>query len=288
MNAHRVGAVLTALAVLIGAPAATADLVTGLVANWRLDETSGTFADQSGNGHTGTGVGAPHGSGANGLLVGAADLDGDDDYINCGDMAAFEITDSFSAALWLDLDAPPTDFDFYLGRQTSGTVKQGWRISNGSSGKREEVRVIMTDAEGDLMYEDSGAVLDGAAGWQHLAFTYNGNPAQQGTGANQTIPGLAVYVNGSEIEGLGTSALDGSSDISPGGVDFSLGTRAADGAGEVAGDMDEVGVWGRVLTPDEIAALYNNGAGRLIVPGPASLAVLALGGLALLRRRRSS
>ena len=51
------------------------------------------------------------------------------------------------------------------------------------------------------------------------------------------------------------------------------------------GRLDEIAIWTRALGEAEIETLYNDGAG-MIIPEPASLALLGLGGLALLRRQR--
>ena len=51
------------------------------------------------------------------------------------------------------------------------------------------------------------------------------------------------------------------------------------GPGHTSGKLDEVRIYNRELTPDEIAALF--------VPAPATLALLAIGGLiGLLSRKR--
>ena len=46
--------------------------------------------------------------------------------------------------------------------------------------------------------------------------------------------------------------------------------------------IDEVGIWNRALAPDEIAYLYNSGHGHLIIPEPATVAIV-LCGLAFLK-----
>ncbi|MHC4983673.1 MAG: LamG-like jellyroll fold domain-containing protein [Planctomycetota bacterium] len=66
-----------------------------------------------------------------------------------------------------------------------------------------------------------------------------------------------------------------------------------DGTGNSAtnfhGDIDDVAIWNRLLSLNEIEALYNDGAGTellVAIPEPATLLLLALGALAVARRKK--
>jgi len=65
-----------------------------------------------------------------------------------------------------------------------------------------------------------------------------------------------------------------------------------DGTGNAAvnldGDLDDVAVWARLLSLNEIQSMHNGGAGAeldVLIPEPATLSVLALGAFAMLKRR---
>jgi len=55
----------------------------------------------------------------------------------------------------------------------------------------------------------------------------------------------------------------------------------------VQGNMDEVAFWKIALSDSDISSLFNGGSGLALIPEPSSVALAGLGGLVLLRRRRS-
>jgi hypothetical protein len=262
-----------------------APLLNGLQANWRLDESSGNFADSSGNGNhatpSGGGVYAP----TSGLLNGAADLDGSKLATGPAGLGAFQPGDAFSAAVWVNLDAMPTDFDHYLGRYDLG-VGEGWALRNGPGGERGAFSVRMATDDSSMARTTADSVLTGSS-WIHLAFSYDGS---------LFVEGLVLYVNGQEV----TAFSENYSSLGAGDVihyvdtdPFSFGGMP-DSVGYVNGLLDEIGLWNRVLTADEVAQLYDGGVGRQIVqtssnaliPEPAGLGLVGLALLGVKRRRR--
>ncbi len=234
-----------------------AELNDGIVALWRLNETEGTFADSRGE-NTGIAVGSPHGDGSNGRVGGALALDGVNDWMRVdSDFGNFNVSDSFSVSLWLNLDATPTAFNFYVGRQTAAPTVQGWRIGNDTDNRARVSVIFQQSSNSSWFYRITNTEpLQGTAGWIHLAFTYDGS------GSNV---GLQLYVNGTTPATI-TSGSGSVSDITTPGIELSIGARNVDGGGKVAGNIDIVGIWNRVLTSAEVAELYNSGAGTELLP----------------------
>lgn len=91
--------------------------------------------------------------------------------------------------------------------------------------------------------------------WVHVAGTYNGTNAilyiNGGAGAPQALAGtLRIYANLHPIIGAMTESTS-----SPA---FS---EVADNASRWVGRLDEIGIWNRALSADEISDLYNYGYG---------------------------
>ncbi len=275
----QVVAVFVAMGVLLSALPGVAN--AELIANWRLDETSGTFADSSGNGHTATAVGVPYGDGSNGILGGAFDGDGND-HLNAGDVGNFAVTDTFSTTFWLKQDAVPTGFQWFLGREilAEGPYNDGWTLRNGGPTAREYLGFYFLDGAGGSYFYTADPVL-ATTDWLFIALVHNGS---------DDLSDTELYVNGTlqEIPSVSTPG-GGFTGTGLSDADFSIGARASTGAGDVKGLMDEIGLWDSALSQEDITSLYNNGDGRLVVPEPTMLSLACcLGVLMLWIRRRKA
>ena len=112
------------------------DLITttpGLVAYWRLGEVSGNALDTSGNGYTGTVVGATYG--VTGLIDAdpnpAYDFDGTNDNVSFGDVLDFEHNAPFTFECRLSLDSfggGGTDRSILAKVNVAGAGEPGWEV----------------------------------------------------------------------------------------------------------------------------------------------------------------
>jgi hypothetical protein len=141
------------------------------------------------------------------------------------------------------------------------------------------------DSDGDLFTDGAGHIGIGAVGYSTL--TYDASTWHRIVWSIDTTSFFDVYVDGVQFLHGGATGLDGR---------FSLYTDRfnlfADNDWEDQwGLVGTVATWGRALTAAEVAGMggWIGGAATptpLIIPEPATMTLVALGGLALLRRNR--
>ena len=278
-------ALLVSALTLAPAMTASAALIDNFVAGWTFDETSGNFADASGNGNDATAVGTPYGTGSNGIVGGALDLGGSPDSANAGTgVGDFAATDAFSVSFWLNLDDNTNFYSFLGSRVKSGGTAddEGWSVRTGAGGDRDEIRFQFFSNDG--LTEEGRAIQTGVQlstdVWQHIVVAHDGS---------SDLSGVSIYVDGTLVSSGLTDNTALLSDTVAENEPFVVGGRETSSNGYVDGEMDEVGLWSRVLTTDEVGELYNEGNGLsmgTIIPEPSTAAMFLIAISALLASRR--
>ena len=209
-------------------------LTTDLISYWKLDVDSSTQDDSHGS-NDGTVNGATYT--ASGKINGAYSFDGINDYILTGlNMSAGNTSISF----WVYFNASGNDYCLNIGGDSS--ARHGWFIY----WKSNDVFEFWTsNASGipKIVTFATGAISKSA--WHHIVFTWDGST---------TASNVKIYVDGSVTSGSGNvETWEGLSDNDG----LTIG-RTSVGINAI---LDEVGIWNRVLTSDEVTALYNSGDG---------------------------
>jgi hypothetical protein len=224
----------SATQMLHSASGAASSLLNDLVAYWKLDEASGIRSDSHGTNHLtdNNTVGSTAGKLGNAAAFVAANSE----YLSCDTASLNPGTSDFTIAVWF--------------RTTSTTYKSIAGVYSGSS------------AAGCVLAADNGQVYS----FFRDASGHGGFSSVTGTGYNDG--NWHLYVAEFDRDGYFTPyidnvALTGTSiatvgDVSPAGI-FAIGARSSSNHWD--GDLDEVAIWKRLLSPEERTHLWNSGAG---------------------------
>jgi hypothetical protein len=203
------------------------NLKRGLVLWLKLDEGSGTTAaDSSGKGNSGTLVNGP--TWVDGKLGKALSFDGVDDYVTTGNDAGLGNTNRITISLW-----------FYA-NNISGLNRNlvsknpGFQFSIFSNGQ-----VQNSIHNGTQWYEFNGATIT-TNNWYYLTMTWDGIACTH-----------KIYINGAL-----TNTFSGACNNMATGGSIRIGSDFGE---HVNGTIDEVRIYNRALTAEEIQALYYEG-----------------------------
>jgi hypothetical protein len=212
-----------------------------LIGYWKFDEGEGTVVyDSSGRGHNGELFNGP--DWATGIIDGALNFDGIDDYVDFS--TNFPLTSTISAFAWIK-HVPDSSERCVLSR---GGYRDGWRLCiDLESNPRPYIQVTCgfdtTPSIKMHLYDVQTTVVSDA--WQHVGWTWDGLTAR-------------LFLNGQEI-GSGTNA-----DCTNLGIkDTSAPLRVGIGGYKFHfnGTIDEIRIYNRALSADEILSIYESDSG---------------------------
>ena len=236
---------------------ANADISDGLVAYWPLDEGAGTNTeDLTGNGSDGTFLDSPTWVG--GKFGSALDFDGDNDAVDCGNQSILDFgTGDWTVSAWIKVSVNPGDDTaiFSKGMETSPNTDYQMRLRDDDGGD-----IMIRIDNDDTRYNPNTGDHPGlytVPGWHHIV------------GMRRDGTNLRVYVDGLEDMGVtnhSESTIPDSFDLSDTSAHNAYIGAVAGGAGNprrfFVGLIDDVAVWNRALTAEEVTYLWNNGDGN--------------------------
>ncbi len=241
---------------VIASTPAQAGIGDDLVSYWKLDGDLTDSADDNDGTLQGT-SGAPVATYVPGMFGQAIDLDRADAQmveITGGDESEFDFTGGdVSISAWFTVDNFDTNWQALVAKGEGG----GWRIA------RRGGDPIMAYAGGTGDIPGGGVVPDvTGGGWHHVAAVTEGGVETR------------LYVDGDLVGTGGVPNLEDRANR------MQIGGNPDSGGRTWNGNIDEVAIWSRPITADEVAFLYNDGQGNT-VPEPSSLALAAFGLLSL-------
>jgi hypothetical protein len=237
------------------------------VGHWKLDECSGTVANDSGSGenngtitpgglvHTSAGTcnsGSPTemwDDGQTGKRNFSLDFDGSDDYVDMNDVAEFDFNDQdFSIAGWFNRETFNTDDTIVAKKndQTNGTA--GFIVW--IDGSTDDLRLFVSDGDSTNDHTVDSTTTFTATGWSHFVIVYD----------DSASTASKIYINGSDDSSGNTTTGTFSSinDLSN-ALDFRIGSESFGGR-VFAGELDDIRIYNYTLTADQVKRVYNNGA----------------------------
>lgn len=216
-------------------------LERGLAGYWKLDDGSGTSAtDASTNGNTGTLTNGP--TWTTGQIGGAVSFDGTDDYIIEAGTTKYKFTSSFAFGGWFKSTAnednrPVAGFDsgssdrYNLVIDNSGTESLGCNVRlTGGLISATLTTTVVTNS------------------WYHLYCSYD-----------DSLKVVTLYANGAKV----ATSSTGSGSLTDGGFGlqkFAIGRSNGSSYTYWTGIIDEVRLYNRSLSAEEIAKLYQSTA----------------------------
>ncbi len=238
-----------AVLTVVEAPQDAASLKTGLGVYLPFE---GNYTDGSGNNRNGTAVGSPTFAagqiGASAVKVSSVRSSSTYNFVTLGDSASlpFGQTGDFTVAFWMKSERVDGDPSVVANKNWGSGGNTGWTIGTQGDGRIEWNYKRSDAARKDLDYTAGGPVLNNGH-WAHVVVVWkiNGN--------------AETYLDGFKVNEVS---------IAPGtGAPYAEGTSlnlGQDGTGaytdgEWDGLLDDVAIWERALSADEVLTLYGYG-----------------------------
>jgi len=226
---------------------AVAPSPAGLVAHYEFE---GDAKDSARTNH-GTEYGNPtYGAGVFGQAI---NLDGDGDYVNCGNKSSFELTNQITVAAWITVNT----FD----KKYQAVITKGdnsWRLARASGSNNIEFACNGTAATrwtgwGEVPWGVSGTTSVNDGKWHHIAGVFDG-------------AGLFLY-----IDGVLEAAKGAANSIDISNHNVCIGANAQAPGREWNGLIDDVRIYNYALSQAEIVSVM--GKSEIDVPSslPATL-----------------
>lgn len=221
----------------------------GLVGYWSLDaedENSGTFYDRSGNGNDGTGRNVTSDDLTTGKIKEAVDFDGSTEEIQVADDPSIQLTGAFTVSAYVNAR------NWSAGSSTGRTIVEKYNYNFGTYIGWELGRQFLSGSLMQFVVTNAGSIVvasgsisdaDMVNQWVHLVGVYTPSTS------------LKIYKDGVLLAQQTTSVPASFVDS---GTGLSIGQRSDnDTQGYWDGLIDEVRLYNRALSADEVANLYN-------------------------------
>jgi hypothetical protein len=208
---------------------------------WKFDEGVGTTAlDWSGHKHDGTLEGSPQW--VDGFAGGALQFGGAGDRVVDNTAAAYlNGLGAVTVCMWIKSDVTGTDKGFIDGEDPDGNdnvMTMRYDAAGGSFGGTNVAKMAVTsDLGGEQQLESSSNIQ--TTEWQHVTMTWSGGGL------------IRFYINGAEDTPTGRNGPNNAG-VTSGCTKLVIGQGGKDAGGGWNGLIDDVRIYNKVLTPEQI------------------------------------
>ena len=235
--------------VIADIPSITSELVAHLT-------FEGNYNDVSASGNSGTAMGSPGytqtGKCGGGGLQFSTKQDGSEfDFVTLDtpDDFTFGALTDFSVSFWVRYSNPSGEFPLIANKNWTSANSQGWGIAAGGDGR---LRWNLAGPAGAAKSYDGtpGTLTNGI--WHHIGITF------------QRVGNATTYIDGAVVN-VQSLAADSNDVTTPDGLALNIGqdgtgTYTGGGTAGIDGGLDDLGIWRRALTTDEMNWIFAKGA----------------------------
>lgn len=206
----------------------------GLVAHYKYHgsvDATGVWNDLSGNDNHGT-------LGSNAFVDNqGVNLDGMSDYVNCGNGVSLQLTQNITLASWIKCTTQEN-----RGIITKYTYPSPGAYSLQTANLTSGVRFVIYEGSEQTAFDSIGGVQDNA--WHHVVATYDKSY-------------MRIYIDGDlDSSKAATHDINNSSD------NLNIGARTDGSSDFFAGIIDDIRVYNRRLSAEEILQIYHETKGK--------------------------
>lgn len=184
-----------------------------------------------------------------GVVGSAIQLDGVSSHVDGGDGFNPERTDAFSYGCWFINESPPNRDSALIAKTDRALNMRGFDLFC-KTGDRIAAHLIYDEYNGNKRIKVTSTETFDFSRWTHAMMTYDGS---------STAKGITLYINGRPVETI--IDADNLSGTIKNDLPLNIGKRDASHA--FRGKIDEIRIYGRVVSNSEVKQLYEAGVRRI-------------------------
>ncbi|MFH0804487.1 MAG: LamG-like jellyroll fold domain-containing protein [Candidatus Zambryskibacteria bacterium] len=229
----------------------TSSLTNGLVGYWTFDGSKISGANATDSSPAGTNTGTITGATKTiGKIGQTLSFDGTNDQVNIGNVTSFDNISPLTVSLWAyprSTGASQAFISTAVGCCSLTGTDTGWFFGQDNySGNPTQLSFSIAYSGGNDLYLQTATNVATLNQWNHFVVTWDG-----------TATGAHIYKNGTEV-GYSQAQASSGSRTDDSSTNLVIGEDRG-GANDFTGNLDDVRIYSRALSADEVKRLYNMG-----------------------------